>query len=86
MIASALAGLDLLVGATPDQVAALAALVDRVEYSAGEVLFAEGDTGQSFVILVDGDRGRFSGDPVGLGIARRRLVGCDLRRAVDDHR
>ena len=54
MVTAELQGLALLEGATREQLDALAALVDRVEYSAGEVLFAEGDTGQTFVILVDG--------------------------------
>ena len=54
MVAAALQGLELLAGSTPEQVDALGLLLDRVEYTAGEVLFAEGDSGQTFVILLDG--------------------------------
>lgn len=54
MIADELQGLGVLAGATRPQLEALAALVERVEYRAGEVLFAEGDRGQTFVILLEG--------------------------------
>jgi CRP-like cAMP-binding protein len=54
VVAAELQGLALLSGATRPQLDALAALLGRAEYAAGEVLFAEGDTGQTFVILVDG--------------------------------
>jgi len=49
-----LQGLALLDGATRPQLDALASRLERVEFAAGEVLFAEGDAGQTFVILLDG--------------------------------
>src|SRR3954465_14112939 len=51
----ALAGLDLLAGATPDQLPAPAARLAPARYAAGETLIAEGDGGRTFVIVLDGD-------------------------------
>jgi RimJ/RimL family protein N-acetyltransferase len=52
--ADELEGLALLGGATRPQLDDLASRLERVEFVAGEVLFAEGDSGQTFVILLDG--------------------------------
>ena len=60
------------------QLEALAARLEPAEYGAGEVLFAEGDAGQTFVILLDGAVA-VSRDALGLGLARRRCDRGDLR-------
>ena len=49
-----LAALELLAGATPAQLADLADRLMPARYAPGEVLFAEGDPGTTFVIVLDG--------------------------------
>jgi CRP-like cAMP-binding protein len=51
----ALAGLDLLAGATPGQLTELSARLTPASYTAGDTLIAEGDGGRTFVIVLDGD-------------------------------
>src|SRR4029079_7438094 len=50
-----LAGLDLIAGATPDQVAGIAERLTPADYAAGDILIAEGDGGRTFVIVLDGE-------------------------------
>src|SRR3954452_4298031 len=66
----ALAGLDLLAGATPDQLADLAAGLGPARDAAGETLIAECDGGRTFVIVLNGDvvASRASRSRPGLGI------------------
>src|SRR3954452_19632724 len=51
----ALAELDLLAGATPDQLANVAERLTPAHYEAGDNLIAEGDGGRTFVIVLDGE-------------------------------
>jgi CRP-like cAMP-binding protein len=51
----ALAELDLLAGATPDQLANVAERLTPADYEAGDTLIAEGDGGRTFVIVLDGE-------------------------------
>jgi CRP-like cAMP-binding protein len=52
---SSLSGLELLAGATSEQLASLDAHLAPAEYEAGDVLIAEGDGGRTFVLVLDGD-------------------------------
>lgn len=49
-----LAGLDLLAGATPDQVADIAQGLAPADYASGDVLITEGEIGRTFVIVLEG--------------------------------
>ena len=55
MVATDLRGLELLAGATEAQTDALAAMLSDAEYADGDVVFAEGEIGRTFVILLDGE-------------------------------
>ena len=50
-----LAALDLLTGASPAQLADLANRLVPARYAPGEVLFAEGDPGTTFVVVLEGN-------------------------------
>ncbi|MGZ6950471.1 MAG: GNAT family N-acetyltransferase [Acidimicrobiia bacterium] len=54
MVAAALADLELLAGATADELQALDARLEPRHYAPGEDLLVEGDPGRHFVILLDG--------------------------------
>jgi len=55
VVVSSLAGLELLAGATPDQLAALDTRLAPAAFRAGDTLIAEGDGGRTFVIVLDGE-------------------------------
>jgi CRP-like cAMP-binding protein len=54
VVEAELRGLDLLADATRSQVDSLVPLLTRAEFAAGDVVFAEGEVGRTFVILLDG--------------------------------
>jgi CRP-like cAMP-binding protein len=88
----ALAGLDLLAGATPEQLAELGAVLEPARYAAGDTLIAEGDGGRTFVIVLDGEvvvsrasRSR-AGHRIELGTGTRGAVFGELATVTGEHR
>ena len=88
----ALAGLDLLAGATPAELVDLVERLTPESYAAGETLIAEGDGGRTFVIVLDGDvvvsresRSR-PGVRVELGTGSRGALFGELATVTGEHR
>jgi response regulator RpfG family c-di-GMP phosphodiesterase len=68
-IADYLAGSTFLAGLSPDIITCVAKLFEHTHYRAGEIIFAEGDKGKSFFLIIRGEVAILKG----AGISERKL-------------